>query len=724
MCSRKRPFPDQVAAPKRSAWQQPASCDFCRLKKIRCDKQRPCSSCVSRDTICEYASVPPGTPQPTLQTARYESAQATHIGSILVEEDIQEMKYRLKRIEQLLRGRPGPPKFSDPSGLYSLAVTPLSESKATIPNIVDRDWDNLESIAASPQCENIENASPANTSLLSPAATTTAYPTNASRVNCRTPDSVANGQLPTLGTARALLEHYIQGVDCLGRVVHGPSTRNLLESVYSQLSQSIKPPDERVIFLQSIFASASFYLESEHVHHSSDDLALLTGQSHIWKEIALHHMLHIDQVFSSSLISLQSALIILFLLWDSEGQSKRYHTLKSLAYAKAIQVGIHNIDAESSTVGPDSLEREMKRRLWWHLTCTDWLLGSAPGPQHGIYMINPRHTTVRVPANIEDEGLTQEGPCADPKPDYHPTSMSFFLYRLKFAQLCRESMDAMDHAKTMSPSPKAIYQLILDISDRYMSFLNELPWFFRLHGDEEKCAELAEKQPYISHQRAALLYGIYSRLGRLHRPFISKGITDPSFHASYKIGIECAEKLLQIRRMTVHQGRLDIFGRSQSVDQHTFNAMLLLTIEVMAHPKLPDSERRRADVIEICRLLQDKHTRLAQPSNNGIIRAVQLLLDIVRNPNTPLLKDRGDNTALVLSNSAQTKDGCMPPDLCTGLTSGEPTAETSHEMAWIDECLSGTHGQSINVVFDELRGSLSETSNLSWEGFFNWEGLS
>jgi hypothetical protein len=47
----------------------------------------------------------------------------------------------------------------------------------------------------------------------------------------------------------------------------------------------------------------------------------------------------------------------------------------------------------------------------------------------------------------------------------------------------------------MSPSPKAIYQLILDISDRYMSFLNELPWFFRLHGDEEKCAELAEKQP-------------------------------------------------------------------------------------------------------------------------------------------------------------------------------------------------------------------------------------
>ncbi|PYH51305.1 Zn(II)2Cys6 transcription factor domain-containing protein [Aspergillus niger CBS 101883] len=50
MSSLKRPFHDQAPGPKRSAWQLPASCDFCRLKKIRCDKKRPCSSCKDRDT--------------------------------------------------------------------------------------------------------------------------------------------------------------------------------------------------------------------------------------------------------------------------------------------------------------------------------------------------------------------------------------------------------------------------------------------------------------------------------------------------------------------------------------------------------------------------------------------------------------------------------------------------------------------------------------------------
>ncbi|OJZ90882.1 hypothetical protein ASPFODRAFT_124752 [Aspergillus luchuensis CBS 106.47] len=385
-------------------------------------------------------------------------------------------------------------------------------------------------------------------------------------------------------------------------------------------------------------------------------------------------------------------------------------------------MGMHNVDAGSSDVGQDRLEQELKRRLWWHLTCTDWLLGSAPGPQQGIYMISPHHTTVKYPANIEDEDLTEEGIHRHPKPDRHPTSMSFFLCRLKFAQLCRESMDAIQHAKTTQPS-QLIYPLILEISDKYMSFLRELPWFFRLEDeeDEPKRTDLTKKQPYISHQRAVLLYGIYSRLGRLHRPFVTKGIADPGFAGSYNIGIECAERLLRIRRMTAVHGSqlLDIFGRSQSVDQHTFNAMLLLTIDVMAHPNSPDSERRRADVIEICHILQDKHVRLGQPAN-GISRAVQMLLDIVRNSNRPHIKDKDriDSTGQVGSNTAQSMDSLVVPDQCT------MASEASYQTAWIDEFLSLSDEQVMDTLFDELWGSYSETGIPSREGFLNREGLS
>lgn len=98
MHSLKRPIPDQAVGPtKRSAWQQPASCEFCRLKKIRCDKQRPCSSCVARDTTCEYVTcklsynvvyawklthaVAGGTLHPAVQTGVNDSAPATYIGT-------------------------------------------------------------------------------------------------------------------------------------------------------------------------------------------------------------------------------------------------------------------------------------------------------------------------------------------------------------------------------------------------------------------------------------------------------------------------------------------------------------------------------------------------------------------------------------------------------------------------------------------------------------------
>lgn len=207
---------------------------------------------------------------------------------------------------------------------------------------------------------------------VSPAATMMSYLAHPSQARTRRTGTEANRQLPQVKTARVLLEYYIKEVDCLGRVVHAPSTRNILERVYSQLAQRFSPSDESVTFLLSIFASTSFYLGTEHASPSSHDLGLDTGQSYCWKETALQHLLQIDQIFSTSLMSLQSVLIILFLLWDSEGQSTRYHTLKGLAYTKAIQLEIHNTDAESSNVELDSLEKEMKRCLWWHLTCADW----------------------------------------------------------------------------------------------------------------------------------------------------------------------------------------------------------------------------------------------------------------------------------------------------------------------------------------------------------------
>jgi hypothetical protein len=64
-------------------------------------------------------------------------------------------------------------------------------------------------------------------------------------------------------------------------------------------------------------------------------------------------------------------LIMLYLLWDSEGQLEAFLRTFAVAYSKTIHMKLHRTDAYAD-YGGDAVEKELKRRLWWHLTCTDW----------------------------------------------------------------------------------------------------------------------------------------------------------------------------------------------------------------------------------------------------------------------------------------------------------------------------------------------------------------
>lgn len=46
--------------PPRRTRQNPVSCRLCRLKKLKCNRQRPCSNCSARGVSCEYFAQNPG----------------------------------------------------------------------------------------------------------------------------------------------------------------------------------------------------------------------------------------------------------------------------------------------------------------------------------------------------------------------------------------------------------------------------------------------------------------------------------------------------------------------------------------------------------------------------------------------------------------------------------------------------------------------------------------
>ncbi|PYH89556.1 hypothetical protein BO71DRAFT_336454 [Aspergillus ellipticus CBS 707.79] len=66
----KRRAPQPSNASKRVSRQDPVSCDSCRAKKIKCDRQQPCTSCVARRLTCIYDRPGPAATSIVDQTVR------------------------------------------------------------------------------------------------------------------------------------------------------------------------------------------------------------------------------------------------------------------------------------------------------------------------------------------------------------------------------------------------------------------------------------------------------------------------------------------------------------------------------------------------------------------------------------------------------------------------------------------------------------------------------
>lgn len=256
-------------------------------------------------------------------------------------------------------------------------------------------WDNLEAIASNPHsatepsfgrqqpAREISMSDPKFILLNDRKASGEASPKTLQHHDPPTTDVPNNVKwrnlqslLPDIHLARLLFEHYVQTADCLHREIHVPSTRTLLEVTYNELSGSMMGLHETIILFLSIFASSAFYVCHSHSHAISDQLKDASKWHNTWKEAALLALLQPDAIRSSSLVSLQTILIMTYLIWDTEGQSSMFHTLRGIAHSKAIQMKIHRLDAHHPTEDDDVIVTELKRRLWWHLASTDWFVRS------------------------------------------------------------------------------------------------------------------------------------------------------------------------------------------------------------------------------------------------------------------------------------------------------------------------------------------------------------
>lgn len=364
------------------------------------------------------------------------------------------------------------------------------------------------------------------------------------------------------------------------------------------------------------------------------------------------------------------------------------------------------------------------------------LVASVPGSQEGIYNINPKLMAVKYPLNIDDTDISAGEPSPNSLPEDQPTSMSFSIQRIKLSELCRDMIDSMQNVYQRTDIPD--HEQIRRIVARFNSFEGNLPWFFQM--DEEnisKATVLAACRPYILRQRHVLLFGLYSRVGRLLRPLLIRGDSHPSCSDLINLGISCAEKLLNIRHR-VEPEDLCLYFHSHSIDQHSFGALLLLTIDIMRDKDEPRAEDRKKNLIRACEMLKDKQ-RCLEKSPNSMVRALDQLIGVIQKPCLSV-DVNGNNSCPTLLSTPHDSVGLLTQPILSEETKipGSQTASTGQvddpdehahmpctsadKFLCAPEYLANSPaGQDITELWSELLDSFPSPPGLTWEDAFDWK---
>lgn len=377
--------------------------------------------------------------------------------------------------------------------------------------------------------------------------------TSSANLTDELPDQGTSGRLtrmiwlPSKEGMAALLDDYVQGQHMFLGIIDPYATRQLIDQIYSDLPQRKAPRLSHTALLLAIAATSAFFWDKDdsrlkYLFSSVFDAA---NCSVSWRKSAWDVLDQLRRDVTGSLEELQATCILAHLISQIEGCPSRYRRLQGNAITIAREISLHVIDApkaflpwdrhledeadlDTYQVHDSEAVREIKRRVWWHLAGTDWLLSVMGGPLYKSYTINPLHMNVRYPRNINDGDLQNLTPWPKESPREWPdttrdppTTYTYSILRLRVAEICYKIVDALQPiaytrlAQDGDGVEQLPYDEILRISKLFDDVLASFPASYRLDAPISPGAP-----PDVDLQRQVLLLYFHARRARIFRPFL------------------------------------------------------------------------------------------------------------------------------------------------------------------------------------------------------------
>jgi hypothetical protein len=211
---------------------------------------------------------------------------------------------------------------------------------------------------------------------------------------------------------------------------------------------------------------------------------------------------------------------------------------------------------------------------------------------------------VNKPRNINDEDLI-DGMENIELPLSQPTSMSYFLQRIRLAELSREFTDQATHNIA---NPELIgYAQVMGIDTKFDNFIKDIPSFFSLEGGtiNEIAQANRERAPGIVIQRYILNSLVHAHRCKLHVPYLKRGSVDRAYARSREICLHAARMIIRAERQLEEEDlpfvltRLKFSGMLYCVAM----AIIVLILDVCFNKNATDYDAKKMEVIDACNIL-------------------------------------------------------------------------------------------------------------------------
>ncbi|KAL4972733.1 hypothetical protein BDW66DRAFT_154440 [Aspergillus desertorum] len=421
-----------------------------------------------------------------------------------------------------------------------------------------------------------------------------------------------------------------------------------------------------------------------------------------------------------------------------EGLSGSFGILSVTGLQMARAMRIHRLDSaphreRRREQGADMVELEVKRRIWWHMVASDWLLSYVPGPNEGTYTLHPQQMETNHPSNVEDSdipgGIIRVSEESYSLPLSSPTSMTYSLCRIQVATLVREVVDCLPPSFFVSPGTECcdeVYNKIITLDQKYQQFLRSLPPFFQL-----------TVQDYANHQGSSVretVSGVAALPHQLRgshaagatRSFLIRGSMQHKFAYSRMQCIRSAETVIEIQN---HAMSNHTVGAFTFVLQHFLMAAMISAMDVCFNPDnihVPVPQRKQY-VLQACRALEGELKAKTIPPNGeanentynsqlmvrSFQRAVQSLCGLLRKR----MNEDGTSCRHIIGNQASHTTGTPSEDRRNHNATHEQQRTYGEQDAGE---LEGTHDPSeltVDELLDEFFTVGSTLNDTGWDTF-------